>query len=81
MFDYDIKVEENRKRNKKYIKEFEKWLNNKGLVKKTIKKHLSNVELYLDSFLTYYDITKMEDGINEIDTFFGSSKSSGPDII
>lgn len=70
MFDYDIKVEKNRKRNEKYIKEFEKWLNNKGLVKKTIKKHLGNVELYLDNFLTYYDITKMEDGINEIDTFF-----------
>ena len=35
MVDYEIKVEENRKRNEKYIKEFEEWLNEKGLVKKT----------------------------------------------
>lgn len=70
MFDYDIKVEENIKRNKKYIKEFEKWLNNKGLVKKTIRKHLNNVDLYINDYLNYYDITKVEDGINEIDTFF-----------
>lgn len=70
MENYEIKLEQNKKRNEKYLKEFESWLNNKWLVKKTIRKHLSNTELYLDSFLTYYDITKMEDGINEIDTFF-----------
>lgn len=39
MADCEIKVEENRKRNEKYIEEFEKWLNEKGLVKKTIRKH------------------------------------------
>lgn len=70
MENYEIKLEKNKKRNEKYLKKFESWLNNKGLVKKTIRKHLSNTELYLDSFLTYYDITKMEDGINEVDTFF-----------
>lgn len=30
MFEYDKKVKENRKRNEKYIKEFEEWLNEKG---------------------------------------------------
>lgn len=51
MADYEIKVEENRKRNEKYIKEFEAWLNEKGFVKKTIRKHLSNVELYINDYL------------------------------
>ena len=69
MFDYDKKVEENRKRNEKYIKEFEKWLNEKGLVKKTIRKHLNNVDLYINDFLNYYDITKVEDGVNLVYSF------------
>ena len=69
MFDYDRKVEENRKRNEKYIKEFENWLNEKGLVKKTIRKHLSNVDLYINNYLNYYDITKVEDGMTCIHSF------------
>lgn len=69
MFDYDKKVEENRKRNEKYIKEFEKWLNEKGLVKKTIRKHLNNVDLYINDYLNYYDITKVEDGMGSVHSF------------
>ena len=69
MIDYDKKVEENQKRNEKYIKEFEKWLNEKGLVKKTIRKHLNNVDLYINNYLNYYDITKVEDGMSCIYSF------------
>lgn len=69
MVDYEIKVEENRKRNEKYIKEFEKWLNEKGLVKKAIRKHLSNVDLYINDYLNYYDVTKVEDGISSVHSF------------
>lgn len=69
MFDYDKKVEENRKRNEKYIKEFEEWLCKKGLVKKTINKHLSNVSLYIDDYLSYYDIIKVEEGMDYVYSF------------
>lgn len=69
MFDYENKVEENRKRNEKYLKEFEKWLSDKGFVKKTVRKHLSNVGLYINDYLNYYDITKVEDGMNYIHSF------------
>ena len=55
MEDYDKKVEENIERNKIFIEEFKVWLSEKGLVKKTIKKHLSNIDLYLNSFLNYFD--------------------------
>lgn len=69
MFDYDKKVEENRKRNEKYIKKFEKWLNEKDLVKKTTKKHLRNVDLYINDYLNYYDAVKVEDGISSVYSF------------
>lgn len=69
MMDYDEKVEENEKRNEKYINEFENWLTEKGLATKTIKKHLNNVDLYINMYLNYYDITKAEDGMNQIYLF------------
>ena len=71
MDNYEEKIKENIKRNKKFIKEFKKWLRGKNLSDKTIKKHVSNVEFYLDDFLNYYDITKMEDGCSMIDDFLG----------
>lgn len=69
MTDYDIKVEENLKRNEKYIKEFEKWLNEKNLAKKTIRKHISNIDLYINDYLNYYDVIKVEDGIGSVYSF------------
>ena len=57
------------KRNEKYINEFEKWLNKKGLVPKTIRKHINNVDLYINDYLNYYDIVKVEDGMHHIYSF------------
>ena len=34
--DWEKKVEENRKRNEKFINEFDSWLNEKGLAKKML---------------------------------------------
>lgn len=68
MEDYKIrekKIDDNYKRNKKFILEFEKWLKNKKLSPKTIRKHLSNIDIYINDYLNYYEITKMEDGISE----------------
>ena len=70
MLDYDKKIEEKRKRNEKYIKKFEEWLNEKGLVVKTIRKHLNNVDLYINDYLNYYDVIKVEEGMEEIYSFF-----------
>ena len=69
MEEYEQKVEQNQKRNKKYIKEFTEWLNEKGLSKKKIRKHLDNVKLYINEYLNYYDVIKVEDGIEEVDDF------------
>ena len=67
--DCEKKMNENVKRNKKYLNEFEKWLNKKGLVNKTIKKHLNNTSLFINNYLNYYDIIKAEDGLDEVFSF------------
>ena len=67
--EYDKMLEENIKINIKYMNEFDKWLNEKDLTKKTIRKHLNNVDLYINSYLNYYDITKAEEGMDCIYSF------------
>ena len=69
MFDYDKKVEKNIKRNAEFIVGFEAWLREKDLAEKTIRKHLNNTDLYINDYLNYYDITKAEDGIDEVYSF------------
>lgn len=72
MDDYDAwekKVEENHKRNEKFIEEFESWLTQKDLAKKTIRKHLNNASLYINDYLNYYAASTMEDGENYVHGF------------
>ena len=67
--DWEKKVEANHKRNEKFIQEFENWLSQKGLAKKTIRKHVNNASLYINDYLNYYDAEKMEDGIHFVHGF------------
>ena len=69
MKDLEKKIEENKKRNKKVMKEFEEYLKEKNLKDKTIKKHLSNVDLFINDYLNYYDIETPEEGINSVYSF------------
>ena len=51
---------------------FEKSLEEKQLTTKTIRKHVSNIDFYLNDYLTYYDeIIKMEDGTQHTGSFLG----------
>lgn len=69
MKEYEAKLKANMKRNQKYLKEFEQWLNENGLSKKTIRKHVNNASLYINNYLNYYDITKAEEGMDEVYSF------------
>ena len=69
MKDLEKKIEENKKRNKKFMKEFEEYLKEKNLKDKTIKKHLSNVDLFINDYLNYNDIETPEEGINSVYSF------------
>ena len=67
--DLEKKVERNVKRNEKFISEFENLLNEKGLAKKTIRKHVNNASLYINDYLNYYDVIKMEEGVHYVHGF------------
>ena len=66
---YEINLKKNKKRNEKFLKIFENWLNEQNLVKKTIRKHLDNIDLYINDYLNYYEVTKMEEGVREAYSF------------
>lgn len=69
MENIEKKIKENQTRNKKFIKEFEEWLKEKSLSDKTIKKHLSNVDLFINDYLNYYDVETAEEGITSVYSF------------
>ena len=69
MENIERKIKENQTRNKKFIKEFEEWLKEKSLSDKTIKKHISNVDIFINDYLNYYDIETAEEGINSVYSF------------
>lgn len=69
--DYEKELESMQKKNKVYLQEFQKWLKDKGLVEKTIRNHLSNVDLYINDYLNYYEITKMQEGCYSLNGFLG----------
>ena len=53
MDNYENEVNKNVKRNEKFLLEYEKYLEDKGSTDKTIKKHVSNMEFFLNDFLNY----------------------------
>ena len=67
----ELNIEENELRNKKLINEFKKWLKNQNLTTKTINKHLSNIELFLNDYLPYYEGETMEEGVASVYSFLG----------
>ena len=69
MENIEKKIKENQTRNKKFIKEFEEWLKEKSLSEKTIKKHISNVDIFINDYLNYYDIETAEEGITSVYSF------------
>ena len=69
MENIEKKIKENQTRNKKFMKEFEEYLKEKSLSAKTIRKHISNVDLFINDYLNYYDVETAEEGINSVYSF------------
>jgi len=65
-------MENNEKRNEKFLNEFASWLEEKNLSPKTIRNHVSNADLYLNNYLVYYEDEPMESGCSiKVDDFLG----------
>lgn len=69
---YEKEVNEIRKQNQVYIDQFESSLIEKGLNAKTIKRHVSNIDFYINEYLCFYTPQGMENGCFAIDDFLGS---------
>lgn len=63
--------EEIRQQNDQLLTEFQKWLVDKNLSNKTINKHTTNIDLYINEFLLYDEVIEAKDGTLEVDMFLG----------
>lgn len=69
--DYTKACDEIRAKNKDYLDLFEHALTANGLKTSTIKRHLSNVDFYINDFLLYEEPLTMDFGLGRIDSFLG----------
>ncbi len=60
-----------RKENEKLLAAFEEWMLKQNSSKKTIDKHVSNIDFYINEFLLYEEATKASEGAEQIDMFLG----------
>ena len=68
---YESECEEIKKENDKILNQFSKFLASKKLGKKTIDKHVSNIEFYINDFLLYEEPLKAKEGVYKLDYFLG----------
>jgi len=68
---YEKSCEIIREKNEKLLSDFEKWLSDKNLSERTIDKHISNVDFYINDFLLYDDAIEATDGTTGIGMFLG----------
>ena len=60
--EYERACEERRAENEGYLNEFEEWLIAAGLSDKTIQRHLSNVDFFINTYLLREDAYGIEEG-------------------
>jgi len=60
-----------REENEKLLDDFAEWLAEKNLAPKTIDKHLSNIDFYINEFLLYVEAIDAAGGIVKIGYFLG----------
>ena len=70
-YDYDRQCDLMRERNERFLALFESDMRAAGLAESTIRKHLDNVDFYLNVYLLHYDVHEMEYGCHDIDGFLG----------
>ena len=74
MFDYEEyerECDKIRQTNEELLVLFEEELQDSGLSAKTVRRHLSNAEFYINEYLLREEPRPMEDGITELDMFLG----------
>lgn len=87
---FEVESKSIQKENDELIEGFAVWLQGSSLKEKTISKHISNVDFYINDFLLYDDCICAKDGILSLNGFFNwyfprkamwSSSSSTKDFV
>jgi len=68
---YEIECKKIRKKNRKLLNSFRKYLGSKKLSEKTVDKHVSNIDFYINEFLLSEEPSKAKEGVNKLDYFLG----------
>ena len=68
---YEIECKKIRNENRKLLNNFKKYLSSKKLSNKTVDKHVSNIDFYINEFLLYEEPSKAQEGVDKLDEFLG----------
>ncbi len=69
--EYEKECKRIRKVNKKLLNGFNVWLSSMNLSPKTIAKHNSNIDFFINEFLLYEETSEAIDGVEFVDMFLG----------
>ena len=68
--EYQELADEQRDKNHELLEQFESEMLSAGLSKNTVKKHMFNLDFYINDFLLYEEVIVPAQGIDEVDYFF-----------
>ncbi len=68
---YEADCKKRKEENHTFLIGLTRYLENKNLSKKTINKHVSNIDFYINEFLLYESPEKASEGVNCLNYYFG----------
>ena len=68
---YEIECERVRKSNGELLADFGAWLRKSNLADNTIRKHVYNIDFYINGYLLYEEVIEPQNGINWVSMFLG----------
>ena len=68
--DYELESKQIQDENSKLLTDFAEWMLGSNLKENTIRKHVQNVDFYVNHFLLYDDCTRAMNGISSLNGFF-----------
>jgi len=68
---YEAECKKRREENHTFLTGFTRYLKNKNLAKRTIDKHVQNIDFYTNHFLLYESPKRASEGVSQLDYFLG----------
>jgi hypothetical protein len=68
---YELECRKRKEENHAFLIGFTRYLKNKKFAKRTIDKHVRNIDFYINDFLLYESPKKASEGVSQLDYFLG----------